>query len=157
MPFPKRADESLQMKIPTFIAALLILFSVERSHGAEELLPATNSIQQDYVQLLKIKCFAFGGVGIAGSTSEGELAYRAVLASTNAVALFTATLSKGTDEAKLYALCGIHSLKDGSFDVSAKILKEADPKVFTMSGCIGTVEKASVVIERIADGTYDGP
>jgi len=78
-----------------------------------------------------------------------------MLASTNALVLFETTLSHGTDEAKLYALCGIRRLDEKSFDASAKALKEADRKVRTMSGCLVAEEKASVVIQRIADGIYD--
>src|SRR2546427_821043 len=59
--------------------------------------------QQAYEQLRSIKCFAFGGVGYAGTTSKGEVAFRAVAASTNGLQLLTTTLTNGTVEAKLYA------------------------------------------------------
>jgi hypothetical protein len=144
------------MKTSGLVAALFVLFSVERCFSSDLSLPGSNSVQTAHGQLLNIKCFAFGGVGYAGTTSQGEIAFRAVLESTNALKLFEATLSKGSDEAKLYALCGIRSLNKESFNVAAKALKEADPKVTTMSGCLVTEEKASAVIQRIADGAYDG-
>ena len=143
------------MKILIFIAVLLVLFSVESGYCAEPLPQTTNSIQQAYEELLAAKYFAFGGVGYAGSTSPGERAFRAVLASTNALELFSSTLAKGTDAGKLYALCGIRSLNKISFDDSAKLLKKADPIVPTMSGCFASSEKASSLIQQIANGTYD--
>jgi hypothetical protein len=143
------------MKTSGFVAALFILFSAERCFSSDLSSQGSNSVQTAHEQLLNIKCFAFGGVGYAGTTSLGEIAFRAGLESTNALELFEITLTKGTDEAKLYALCGIRSLNKKSFDTSAKALKEADAKVRTMSGCLVTEEKVSVVIKRIADGIYD--
>jgi|GEM_PF-2003963 len=143
------------MKTSGLVAALFVLFSVERCFSSDLSSQGSNSVQTAHEQLLNIKCFAFGGVGYAGTTSPGEIAFRAVLESTNALELFETTLSKGSDEAKLYALCGIRSLNKESFNASAKALKEADPKVRTMSSCLATEEKASVVIKRIADGIYD--
>src|SRR6266576_3343418 len=46
--------------------------------------------QQAYEQLLSVGCFAFGGVGYAGVTSDGEKAYRAIAGGTSALALFAA-------------------------------------------------------------------
>lgn len=143
------------MKILIFIAALLMLFSVESGYCAEPLPQITNSVQQAYEELLTVKYFAFGGVGYGGSTSPGERAFRAVLASTNALELFTGTLTKGTDAGKLYALCGIRTLNKISFDDSAMLLKKADPTVPTMSGCFASSERASSLIQQIANGTYD--
>jgi hypothetical protein len=138
------------------IATLLVLIPAGRTFGSGLLAQDSNSVQNACEQLFNIKCFAFGGVGYAGTTSPGEMAFRTVLESTNALELFETTLSNGTVEAKLYALCGIRSLNKKSFNASAKALKEADPKVTTMSGCLVTEEKASAVIQRIADGAYDG-
>jgi hypothetical protein len=135
------------------IVTLLVLFPVGRAFGSGP--SGSNSVQNAYAQLLNVNCFAFGGVGYAGITSPGEVAFHAVLESPNALELFEAILSSGTGEAKMYALCGVRRLNKKAFDDSAKALKEADPKVKTMSGCLATEENASVVIQRIADGTYD--
>jgi hypothetical protein len=143
------------MKTSGLIAALLILFSGAGLFGADLPAQSSNSVQNACAELLSIKCFAFGGVGYAGTTSKGELAFRAVLTSTNALELFETILSKGTDEAKLYALCGIRSLHREAFDTAAKKLRAADPKVSTVSGCLLTEEKVSAVIQRITDGAYD--
>jgi len=143
------------MKTAGLIAAWLVSFSGAIGFGADLSSQNSNSIQSTCAELMKVKCFAFGGVGYAGATSKGEIAFHAVLASTNALELFNSVLSRGTDEAKLYALCGIRSLQRESFDSAAKPLLAADPRVNTMSGCLLAEEKASAVIRRIAEGAYD--
>ena len=111
--------------------------------------------QQAYEQLLSVRYFAFGGVGFAGVTSEGEKAYRAIAGGTNALALFSAVLTNGNAPAKLYALCGIRQLSPRTFDTHAKSLLMANPEVETMSGCIVRHEFATNIVARIASGSYE--
>ena len=111
--------------------------------------------QQAYEQLLSVRCFAFGGVGYAGVISKGEKAYRAIAGSTNAVALFSAALTNGNAQAKLYALCGIRHFAPRTFDAHSKSLLIANPQVETMSGCLVSNEFATNVVARIASGSYD--
>jgi hypothetical protein len=111
--------------------------------------------QQALDRLIVVRQFALGGVGIAGTTSEGEKAYRIVLACTNAPVLFQSVLARGSNEAKLYALAGLRHLERKSFDAAAKALLAANPEVRTMSGCMVDHEKAEAVVKRIASGFYD--
>jgi hypothetical protein len=111
--------------------------------------------QQAYEQLLSVGRFAFGGVGYAGVTSEGEKAYRAIAAGTNALAVFCAVLTNGNAQAKLYALCGIRQFAPRIFEAQSKPLLIANPQVETMSGCLVSHEFASNVVARIASGSYD--
>jgi len=117
--------------------------------------PIVYSPQEGYQRLIAVKLFAFGGIGIAGQTSQGELAFRAVLKSNNAVEQFRAVLSEGTDAAKLYALCGIRVLDRSAFETEAAALRRANPAVTTMSGCMIGHEKAGDVVQEIATGVYD--
>ena len=71
--------------------------------------------------------------GQAGVTSESEKAYRAIAGGTNALALFSAALTNGNAQAKLYAPCGIRQLSPRTFDMQAKSLLIANPVVETMS------------------------
>lgn len=105
--------------------------------------------------LSKIKRFAFGGVGYAGTTSEGEKLFRAILAERDALAKFRTILAKGTAEAKLYALCGIRALDKKALDDAASDLKKQNSVVETIQGCILDKEQSSKVIQRIAGGRYD--
>ena len=111
--------------------------------------------QQAYEQLLSVPCFAFGGVGYAGTPSDGERAFHTILASPNAARLFRAALTNGTSEAQLYALCALRRLERETFDHHSARIMAANPSVRTMSGCMQTDERASNVVARIGSGQYD--
>jgi hypothetical protein len=111
--------------------------------------------EEAYEHLIKVRCFAFGGVGRAGQTSTGEVAFRAILRSDKGAELFKSAISEGSEEAKLYSLCGIRLLDRTSFAASAQPLSKGDSEVTTMSGCIGGHETVGAVVRQIADGVYD--
>jgi len=54
--------------------------------------------------------FAFGGVGVAGITSKGEIAFRQVLASPSSEKDFLDLLATGNAQARCYALVALHVL-----------------------------------------------
>jgi hypothetical protein len=105
--------------------------------------------------LARVKSFAFGGIGIAGTPSPGEPLFRTVLARHDALAEFRGILANGTPEAKLYALCGIRILEPSSFEAAAEPLKKSNPTVETIGGCIITKVSAAGVITNIGAGRYD--
>lgn len=116
----------------------------------------TGNVLADGVEsLAKVKSFAFGGVGYAGTISQGESLFRSVLAGHDALAQFRKILSKGTPEAKLYALCGIRALDRDSFASAAAALRAEDPKVETVAGCMISKQSAAGVIKNISSGVYD--
>jgi hypothetical protein len=142
------------MRILTFIAALSVVIAITTS--AQPLRPPDPPTpQQAYEELLSVRRFAFGGVGYAGVTSRGEIAYCAIAASTNALKLYSAVLTNGNAQAKLYALCGIRQFAPVTFDEWAKPLVAENPQVETMHGCIVSQEHATDVVARIKNGTYD--
>jgi hypothetical protein len=146
------------MKRPLFTLALFaaLCFAISSGVRAQVNRPSDPPTpQQAYEQLLSVRCFAFGGVGFAGVTSEGEKAYRAIAGGTNALALFSAVLANGNAPAKLYALCGIRQLSPRAFDTHTKSLLKANPQVETMSGCMVMTEFSTNVVARIASGSYD--
>jgi hypothetical protein len=51
--------------------------------------------------------------------------------------------------------CGIRRLAPEKFDVLAKRIVVANPKVATMAGCVGRDDRASNVVAHIAGGLYD--
>jgi len=116
---------------------------------------ASWSTDEAYKQLIQTKCFAFGGVGFAGTTSNGEFALCAVLRSPNAANLFTAVCSEATDEGKLYALCGLRATDRNAFNHYVAALREKDGSATTMSGCIIDSKRISTIIQEIANGDYD--
>ncbi len=116
---------------------------------------AEQSTKQAFQKLSSAPFFAFGGVGYAGSISQGEKAFREMCASSNALPLFKAALTNENPSARIYALCGIRTLDPKSFDQLAKPLVDANPSVLVMSGCMLSEEPASKVVSRIKNGAYD--
>ena len=104
--------------------------------------------------LLSTQCFAFGGVGFAGTISDGEKALRTLMKSPKALDLLTAVLAKARPEGKLYALCGIREMSPGKFKALAEDVASKSPKVCTMSGCVEVEETTRNVVARIASGSY---
>ncbi|HEY2572827.1 MAG TPA: hypothetical protein VGH65_02120 [Verrucomicrobiaceae bacterium] len=104
---------------------------------------------------LKVKSFAFGGIGVAGTISQGEAAFRTVMERPDALEQFKVVLAKGSNEAALYALCGIRALDPASFEEAAAPLVKKNPDVETIAGCMISRQKAAGVVKNIADGRYD--
>jgi hypothetical protein len=129
---------------------ILVLFTMARSFAVEADKP------QDPAELLtKVHVFAFGGIGFAGMTSDGERAFDAILATTNALPLFETVLRSGSPEGRLYALCGIRQLAQAKFDSAAKLFRSDKSKVRTVSGCLAFDEPVCDIVARIALGSYD--
>jgi len=109
----------------------------------------------EYQRLLSIKLFAIGSVGYGGGRSSGSLALRVVMMSTNAAALLLDVATKGTTEAKLYALCGIRRLRLSEFDrLAAELLRENET-VSTASGCVFSHDSARFLVDHIKTGQLD--
>jgi hypothetical protein len=144
------------MRAFAFVATVgLVLTGSTAEREQAQKLPEPPSPDQAYQQLLSIDRFAFGGVGYAGNTSRGEIAYRAVAGSTSALQLFSSALTNGNAQTKLYALCGIRQFSPGSFPAHARSVVVSSPEVETMAGCIVRNELTSNVVARIASGSYD--
>jgi hypothetical protein len=79
----------------------------------------------------------------------------ASLAQNDPQQVFGLVLSRGTEEGKLYALCGIRATDRASFARYAAIVASTNAEVRTLSGCIGSHEPAADVVGRIAAGVYD--
>jgi hypothetical protein len=146
---------ALKLNVALVVFLCAHLCSAADSAGPAKARPSLEDADRAYEILLEVHIFVFGGVGFAGSISEGEKAFRTVLASTKALSLFRKTVAKGSNEAKLYAICGIRHLDKRSFDGASKALVVANPEITTMAGCFVGHEKASTIVKRIADGFHD--
>lgn len=105
--------------------------------------------------LISIKLFALGGVGYAGSISEGEKCFRLLTGATNGLAMFKMVLTNGTPEAQMYALAGIRLMAPKDFDDCAAPVIAANKNVNEMEACFASVETASNVVSKIRSGSYD--
>lgn len=132
--------------IPMSIALLVVALTAR----------AEDDVKADPVtQLSKIEVYAFGGIGFAGTISQGEKLYQAILKRPTATADFVKIAEKGTPEAKMYAL---HALARLSFDQYRKLKKSAkrDQKVTTMQGCLLSHQTVGDVLDGIEEHLQKG-
>ena len=156
------AQKRVRLKVPDAFRTLCLPGLLLLAGFNQEVQPATppEIANSDTVRrtpfetLQRIRVFAFGGVGYAGTTSDGEVALRSVLTNNNALEIFAVILTNGSTEAKLYALCGIRKLSPADFDGEVRKL-ETNAPVSTMHGCIMRNERAADVLVRIRAGQYD--
>ncbi len=120
-------------------------------------LPAQDSATAAAHRLANTKFFAFGGIGRAGKTSDGEKDFRIVFAQARNVVLrqFEDLFASGSPEAKSYALVAIHALSPDRFEEQRKSLRDSSIKVTTMSGCIVEEKTLISVAKDIEIGYYD--
>lgn len=132
------------------IIARLLIFVVLCSHiliAADE-----SSVAQ---KLSTTPIFAFGGIGFAGTTSEGEIAFKTLLASGTAETDFTRLLKSGNPQAKCYALVGLRLKARPVFDEQVKTFAASKQEVQTCAGCMMSKLPMSSVVASIQRGDYD--
>jgi hypothetical protein len=131
------------MRTLSAISVGIALLAIAFAANAEE------EVQADPVgQLSKIEQFAFGGVGFAGTISQGEQLYNAILKRPTATADFFGITKQGTAEAKMYAF---HALAHLSPDQYRKLKKSAkrSENVTTMQGCLVSEQTVGEVLDGI--------
>jgi hypothetical protein len=113
------------------------------------------SSNEDWNTLKGAQWFAFGGVGVAGTTSKEEMAFRSLLHEPNAVAKLKSLLSEANLAGQCYALLGLHVLHDQAYQENVARYKSNDARVKTVAGCMITEQPVSNVVSNIAAGHYD--
>jgi hypothetical protein len=108
----------------------------------------------EFEKLAAIETFALGGVGYAGTTSEGEELIRKTLSKDGAIAIFLSLLENGTPEAKLYALWALRKLNGRASKASFDEYRNLSTRVNRMSGCERFTEKFSESIKEIENPFY---
>ena len=106
-------------------------------------------------RLSHVSIFAFGGVGIAGVTSEGEKDFRTVLARPSALPQFEQVFATGNLQAKAYALIGIRRFDLHRYNELSVPLRNISQKVTVFRGCLGSHEPFSSLLQNIDAGHYD--
>lgn len=105
-------------------------------------------------RLARVGQFAFGGVGIAGTTSPGEKDYKAVLVRSTAMADFERLLSIGNPQAKAYALVGIRTINPKRYRTLSPRFLDSKENVSILRGCLVSTESLPSVLKQIEDGQY---
>ena len=103
-------------------------------------------------QLAKIPHFAFGGTGIAGTTSEGEILFNEIRAQPNASTNFLHILENGNPQGQCYALAGLHGV---NMDERANAFLSSNTPVQCISGCMMFTDKMGAVASNILSGEFD--
>lgn len=107
-------------------------------------------VQQQLDQLRAIDTFALGGVGFAGTTSDGERLTRGIAASPDASRAFDWLAHQDAPVAQLYAYWALRALApDRAATAAQHLAKDARP-VRIMSGC---VLREVTVAEALAHAT----
>lgn len=105
--------------------------------------------------LRKTGSFALGGVGVAGTMSEGERALREVLKQSDAVAQLEVLLPEASGPGQLYALLGLRVRDRDAYRRALAKYGQRDASVQTMRGCILQQEPFNTLAKQIDHGDYD--
>jgi len=92
------------------------------------------SSNEDWNTLKGAQWFAFGGIGVAGTTSKEEIAFRSLLQEPNAVAKLKSLLSEANLAGQCYALLGLYLLHDAAYQENVGRYKSSDARVKTVGG-----------------------
>lgn len=105
--------------------------------------------------LRKASSFAMGGVGVAGTMSQGERALREVLKKSDAVVRLESMLAQASPAGQLYALLGLRSRNRNAYQQALLKYGQSDASVQTMRGCILRSESFAALVNQIDHGDYD--
>jgi hypothetical protein len=111
--------------------------------------------QKAYATLKTVPYFAVGGVGFAGTTSQGEQALRALLKQKDAATVFKTLLKEANQEGRLYALLGLRLTNPTVFARDVTPFLSLKTKAHTMSGCIMCDQPVASLAKTIQKGDYD--
>ena len=123
---------------------LLLLALAITSHAADPLKTLTT-----------IPVFAFGGIGVTGATSEGELAFREILKRPSAEKDFLALLKSGNAQGKCYALVGLHGINPKDYPFHAAPYVKSAAIVHMIGGCMPADLPMYSIVGNIGAGEYD--
>jgi hypothetical protein len=105
--------------------------------------------------LRKTELFALGGIGVAGSMSEGERALREVLNESGVTARLEKLLSDASPAGQLYALLGLRVRDRAAYERALGKLRTTNAKVHTARGCMLSEESFGDLVKEIERGLYD--
>ena len=135
------------MKVNVFSVALAgltcLVIEATPSHAASE------------TALQKTMTFALGGVGFAGTMSQGERALREVLKEPDAARRLENIVANASAAGQLYALLGLRLRDREAYQRALQKYRTNDANVQTMRGCIIQRESFRKLIEEIERGEYD--
>jgi hypothetical protein len=116
---------------------------------------AATSENTNVRDLAAAKSFAFGGVGVAGLTSEGERNLRAVLERPDASQQLQAALAHTTPAGELYILVGLRRCDRAAYQKIFSSVARPNDNVEVARGCMISREPFRQLLSEIQDGRFD--
>ena len=105
-------------------------------------------------RIARVPQFAIGGVGFAGTISQGEKDYQVIVEDAQAARIFADLYEHGNRQAKAYALLGLHRTNPEKFREIYTALSKSTAELLVMGGCIVSTEKLRVVAKQIDEGGF---
>jgi hypothetical protein len=137
-------------RILTILVILIVGWAL-----AYHFLPPSEVSRQAVEQLSKATQFNLAGAGYAGTRTDGEHAFFTILHSRRAADLFAETFDRGTPEARLYALCGLHATDQSSYKTFAARFVKENQVVHVIGGCIASDRTPSEIVTNIDSGAIE--
>ena len=100
--------------------------------------------------------FALGGIGIAGTISQGESALRTILDKPDAATHLEKMLPHATDAGRLYILVGLRMRDRSAYKRAFDSYAKHDGTVETVHGCMISRKSFQAVMHEIDRGELDG-
>src|SRR4051812_7780158 len=116
-----------------------------------------NSTSATLQRISTARVFAFGGIGYAGTTSEGEKDFNVLMSlpPSEAITAFQSLYTTGNPQAKSYALAGIRKLDKTRFTDLLASVRTSDLKVKTERGCMVSEMPLREIAKDLNSGAYD--
>jgi hypothetical protein len=99
--------------------------------------------------------FAFGGIGVAGTISQGEASLRTILDKPDAATQLEKMLPHATDAGRLYILVGLRIRDRSAYKRAFESYSKRDSTVETVRGCMITRKSFQALIQEIDRGEFD--
>lgn len=112
-------------------------------------------VEEAYSTLVQATCFSYGGLGYSGTTIDDRYAaFYTLYSSSDALNYFKGMEKEGTNEGKLFALCGLYLLdKEYYNSVAEKYLSREEPVMY-QSGCLRWEDKLCDIIKSDIETGY---
>ncbi|MEN8735554.1 MAG: hypothetical protein ABF329_12145 [Lentimonas sp.] len=102
-----------------------------------------------------VTIFAFGGVGYAGVTSEGEKEFNRIYQREAPLEEFIEWYERGHNEEKTYCMTAFYELDRNRYLRIKKQYQNEGIEISTMDGCLAGSEQLDTILKRIESGRYE--
>jgi hypothetical protein len=102
----------------------------------------------------RAESFTVGGVGVAGTRTKQELAFRDLMKQSQPESSLRKLLVDGSPAGKMYGLLGLKLADKNAFEQALPHFTECETKIETIGGCIVMHTTVGYVAKQIARGDF---